>query len=330
MDVSIIIVNWNTKDYLDQCLRSLTLASPSPSVEVIVVDNGSMDGSPEMVKDNFPNVKLIRSLENLGFAKGNNLGIQHSSGRYISLVNSDIEILPGCLDALADYLDNNPTVGIVGPRILNSDMTLQSSCRRFPTVWNNFRSAIGLPRMFPKIRRFSGEHMLFSSHEATAAVDVLVGCFWMIRRTAIETVGSLDEDFFMYGEDVDWCRRCWDAGWKVIFLPHARAIHHRGASSAALPIGASVLQQRSILHYWSKHHGPLRVLAIKCVFLCHHLIRSVVGLALRFFGSSRSARSSLRFEISKACLRALLSDKGPLGAAQRTGDPDCEYVGPSL
>src|ERR1017187_8350071 len=137
MDISVIIVNWNTKDFLEQCLTSLTLTPSNRSIETIVVDNGSSDGSPEMVEDKFPQVKLIRSHENLGFARANNLGIQNSSGRYISLVNSDVKVLPGCLDALADYLDRNPGVGNVGPRILNGDMSLQSSCRRFPSLWNN-------------------------------------------------------------------------------------------------------------------------------------------------------------------------------------------------
>src|SRR5580693_7558972 len=136
MDISIIIVGWNSKPYLEECLESLCVSPPSRSMEIIVVDNASTDGSVDMVAAKFPHVKLIKSEENLGFARANNVAIQESHGRYVGLVNPDVKVLPGCLDALADYLDQNPRVGNVGPRVLNSDMTLQSSCRRFPTLWN--------------------------------------------------------------------------------------------------------------------------------------------------------------------------------------------------
>ena len=127
MDISVIIVGWNSKPYLEQCLKSFVLAPPSRSMEIIIVDNDSTDGSAEMVQAEFPHVRLVRNKTNVGFAKANNLGIRESRGRYISLVNSDVELLPGCLDALAKYLDQNRPVGIVGPRILNPDRTLQSS-----------------------------------------------------------------------------------------------------------------------------------------------------------------------------------------------------------
>ena len=244
MGISVIMINWNT-DFTEQCLTSLTLAPSNRSIETIVVDNCSSDGSPEMVEDKFPQVRLIRSHKNLGFARANNLGIHHSSGRYISLVNSDAKVVLGCLDTLADYLDQNPAVGNVGPRVLNPDMTLQSSCRRFPTLWNNFCSATGLASAFKGFRLFSGEHMFFFRHDRTMAVEVLVGCFWMLRRDAIKDVGLLDEDFFMYGEDVDWCRRCWKAGWRIVFLPTAQAIHYRGGSSQTQAVLLAVAQQSS-------------------------------------------------------------------------------------
>ncbi len=314
MDISVIIVNWNTRDFLEQCLRSLTLAPPSRSIETIVVDNGSSDGSPEMVEDRFPHVKLIRRHENLGFARANNVGIQHSSGRYISLVNSDVKVMPGCLDTLADYLDQNPTVANVGPRVLNPDMTLQSSCRRFPTLWNNFCSATGLAAAFKGSRLFSGEHMSYFLHGRTMAVDVLVGCFWMLRRDAIRDVGLLDEEFFMYGEDVDWCRRCWKAGWRIVFLPAAQAIHYRGGSSKTQPVLLAVAQQSSVFHYWSKHKGALDLLGIKSIFFFRHAVRYLFGQVSHFFLSER-ARAEARMRESSACLQALL--QGP--AAARPG-----------
>src|SRR5579864_1385073 len=152
MDISVVIVGWNAKHYLQLCLDSLLSTPPRRSMEIIVVDNASADGTAEMIKEKFPRVKLIRSEQNLGFSKGNNVGIRQCQGRYIALVNPDVIVFPGCLDALADFLDQNPKVGNVGPRVYNPDMTMQSTCRRFPTLWNNFTSAAGLAGKFTNSR----------------------------------------------------------------------------------------------------------------------------------------------------------------------------------
>src|SRR5208283_2298136 len=210
MDISVVIVSWNAKDFLEQCLRSLADSPTSLRSEIIVVDNASTDGSPEMIETIFPQVKLIKSDQNLGFAKANNIGIRESTGRYVSLINSDVKVLGNCLDPLAEYLEQHPDVGNVGPRVLNRDMTLQSTCRRFPTLWNNFCEASGLSKVFRGSRFFSGEHMFFFPHDRELDVNVLVGCFWMVRKETFKDVGMLDEDFFIYAEDVDWCRRCWN------------------------------------------------------------------------------------------------------------------------
>src|SRR5260370_8475443 len=148
IDISVVIVGWNAKHYLELCLESLAAAPPRRRLEILVVDNASADGSAEMIEARFPHVKLIRSAENLGFAKGNNVAIRQCQGRYIALVNPDGIVFPGCLDALADYLDQNPKGGNVGPRILNPDSTLQSSCRRFPTLSNTFCSPPDLATTF--------------------------------------------------------------------------------------------------------------------------------------------------------------------------------------
>ena len=277
MDVSVVIVAWNAKPYLELCLESLAAAPPRRSLEVIVVDNASTDGSAEMIETRFPSVNLVKSAENLGFSKGNNVAIRQCHGRYIALVNPDVQVLPGCLDALADFMDQNPKVGNVGPRVLNPDMTLQSSCRRFPTLWNNFCSAAGLEAAFKGSRFFAGEHMFYFPHDRTTTVDVLVGCFNMVRRETFEAVGLLDEGLFMYGDDVDWCRRCWTAGWQVVFFPGARAIHDRGKITAPYPVRFAVAQQKSVLYYWSKHHGTLGMLGVRTIMLCHHLLRYAVA-----------------------------------------------------
>jgi len=306
MDISVVIVGWNARHYLELCLESLAEAPPRRSMEILLVDNASTDGSAEMTEARFPHVKLIRSTENLGFAKGNNVAIRQCQGRYIALVNPDVIVLPGCLDGLADFLDQHPKAGNVGPRVFNPDMTQQSTCRRFPTLWNNFCSATALASKFTGSRFFAGEHMFFFPHDRTLAVDVLVGCFSMIRREAFEAVGLLDEDLFMYGDDVDWCRRCWNAGWEVVFFPGARAIHDRGKITAAYPVRFAVAQQRSVIHYWTKHHTFFGVLGIRSIMLFHHLVRYTFAVLSGVTHSQGSARSEVGKQVSGACLRELI------------------------
>jgi len=308
MDISVIIVAWNAKHYLELCLESLAEAPPRRSMEVIVVDNASADATAEMVEARFPDVKLIRSNENLGFAKGNNVAIRQCQGRYVALVNPDVIVFPGCLDALADFLDQNPKVGNVGPRVFNPDMTQQSTCRRFPTLWNNFCSATGLATAFKNSRFFAGEHMFYFSHDQTLPVEVLVGCFSMIRCETFDQVGLLDENLFMYGDDVDWCRRCWKAGWQVVFFPGARAIHDRGKITAPYPVRFAIAQQRSVLYYWRKHHGIWGVMGIRSIMLFHHLVRYAVAEAAGLARGKQSAEGDVRKQVSGACLRAVFSD----------------------
>ena len=180
MDVSVVILSWNDQGYLQECLHSLIGTTQSHRLEIIVVSNASTDGTPEMVEAQFPQVKLIRNRENLGFAKGNNLGVKASQGKYVCLLNSDIKLLDGCLDGLVDYLEQHPRVGMIGPRILNRDLTHQSSCRQFPTLWNNLCEATGLARAFRGSRWLSGEHMFYFRGDRLREVEVLVGCFWVI------------------------------------------------------------------------------------------------------------------------------------------------------
>jgi GT2 family glycosyltransferase len=307
-EISVVIVGWNARHYLELCLDSLAKAPPQRSMEVFVVDNASSDGSSEMIEAQFPWVKLIKSSENLGFAKGNNVAIRQCVGRYVALVNPDVIVFPGCLDALADFLDQNPRVGNVGPRVFNPDMTQQSTCRRFPTLWNNFCSASRLESLFKGKPFFAGEHMLYFPHDRTLPVDVIVGCFSMIRRETLDEVGLLDEGLFMYGDDVDWCRRAWNAGWECTFYPGARAIHDRGKTTASFPVRFAVAQQRSILHYWTKHHTFWGVLGIRTIMLFHHLLRYLIAALSSLMPSRQRPQNEVRKKVSGACLRALVSN----------------------
>jgi len=311
VDISVVIVGWNARHYLELCLDSLVKAPPRRTMEVLVVDNASTDDSVPMIEAKFPWVKLIESSENLGFSKGNNLAIRQCQGRYIALVNPDVIVFPGCLDALADFLDENPRVGDVGPRVLNPDMSMQSTCRRFPTLWNNFCSATGLAAKFKNSRFFAGEHMFYFSHDRTLTVDVIVGCFSMIRRETFDEVGLLDENLFMYGDDVDWCRRACDAGWQVVFHPGGQAIHDRGKITAPYPVRFAVAQQRSVLYYWRKHHGLLGVLGIRCIMISRHLFRYLFAIASGFMSSEQFVVSDVRKKVSGACLKELVSGRVP-------------------
>ena len=307
VDISVVIVGWNAKRYLELCLDSLEEAPPRRSLEVFVVDNASTDGSAEMIEAKYPWVKLIKSSENLGFSRGNNVAIRQCQGRYIALVNPDVIVFPGCLDALADFLDQNPKVGNVGPRVFNPDMSMQSTCRRFPSLWNNFCTASRLETVFKNSPFFAGEHMFYFPHDRTLAVDVIVGCFSFIRRETFDQVGLLDEGLFMYGDDVDWCRRARKAGWEMVFYPGAQAIHDRGKTTASYPVRFAVAQQRSILHYWKKHHGFWGVLGIRSIMCLHHLVRYTVSALSGFVRSSSKAQAEVRKQVSGACLRELFS-----------------------
>ena len=296
-DISVVITSWNAKSFLLQCLQSIVEGEIKHSVEVIVVDNGSTDGSCEAVKEKFRDVVLIEKSENHGFAKANNIGMLSSKGRYICLVNSDIKVLNGCLDRMVNYMDENPQVGILGPKVLWGDMTLQSSCRMVPTLWNNFCPAVGLNRIFRRSKLFSGEHMLHFQHDRIERVDVLVGCFMMVRREAIERVGLLDERFFIYGEDIDWCKRFWDAGWEVVFFPFAEVIHYGRGSSSNAPLKFVLEQEKTVIQYWKKHHGFGKQQAFKAIRLCHHLLRVLAGSLALFAG--RKKRGYLKSAIEK-------------------------------
>lgn len=305
MDISVVILGWNDKQYLETCLQSLKDARSSRTMEIIVVDNASTDGSPEMVEALFPEVKIIRNAVNLGFPRGNNVGVKASRGKYVCLINSDIKVFPGCLDALADFLDQNPRVGMVGPKILNRDLTHQSSCRRFPTLWNNLCEITFLSRMLGGVRFFSGEHMFYFQGDRQMDVDVLVGCFWTVRREAVDGFGLLDERFFMFAEDVDWCKRFWENGWRVVFCPDAEAIHFRGGSSTKQDaVWLALTQQRSILRYWKKHRGTAANFGIRLLICAQKGSRWIAALIWLVKPSGRTD-SRKRMKVSAACLRDL-------------------------
>jgi GT2 family glycosyltransferase len=306
LDVSIIIVNWNTRKLLQNCLKSVYERTGDVKYEVIVVDNGSTDDSVEMVKKNFPQVNIIENAENLGFARANNIGIQTSKGRYICLINSDITLLDDCIGKLISFMDSRPAVGITGPKILNSDRTIQHSCRHFPSIWNNLCQSLGLNHLFPKSAFFSDWIMDYWGHDSIRSVDALSGCFLMVRRKALEEVGLLDEDFFIYGEDLDWCRRFRKASWDIVFYPETEATHLIGASSANAPIKFYLELQKAGLQYWRKHHGRIGRVSYAAVILIRETIRVIARGIQYIFRPSQRETSGFKLLRSIASIRLIL------------------------
>jgi GT2 family glycosyltransferase len=248
-------------------------------MEIIVVDNASTDGSREAVEKRFPQVKLIHNTANVGFAKANNIGIGKSTGRYVCIVNSDVKVIGDCMEAMMSYLDGHPRIAVLGPRIVGANGLTQRSCMELPTLSNTLWRAIALDKVFAKSSLFRSYLMVDGTSDTVTNVDVINGCFWMVRRSAIDQVGELDEQFFMYGEDIDWCQRFRKEGWDIVFFPRAQAIHYGGASSARAPLKYYIEMQKANLQYWRKHHGVLSSLCYMTIVMLHHSIR-VVGFSL--------------------------------------------------
>ena len=296
VDVSIVIVNWNTKKLLMDCISSILDVTLDHSVEVIVVDNGSHDGSSETVMARFPEVKVICNDSNLGFAKANNIGISAASGRYICLVNSDVRVLEGCIDSLCRYMEDHQEVGLAAPQILNGDLSIQVSCSELPSLRNSFVQAIFLDKLLPSVSLCRPRFMHNFSHQALRSVPVVSGCFQMTRRKGLDEVGALDERFFIYKEDVDWCKRYSDAGWKVMFYPDAKAIHYGGASSSAAPSNFSIEMEKANRQYWTKHHTWLTQRIAVTISFTHLGVR-LVGWSLTYlvrYGNEVTAKEMIK------------------------------------
>lgn len=273
MKLSIAIVNWNTKALLNQCLTSVYANLDGLEAEVIVVDNGSSDGSAEMVRREFPQVKLVEAGENLGFTKANNLAYNMSSGKYFLLLNSDTVVLPGAISALVSFLDEHEEAGAVGSKLLNPDGSLQRSCSPFPTPLSELLDALYLSKLFPNNRFFGRYAMTHWDFSVTREVDFAGGSCLLVRRKASDQVGLLDEDFIMYSEEADLCYRLKAAGWKVFFLPTAQVIHYGGQSSKQDVNRTSVELCRSKYKFMLKHYGRVSALSYRGVVLLSSVLR---------------------------------------------------------
>ena len=256
MDVSIIIVNWNTRDILDNSLKSVYGQTSGIAFEIIVIDNASTDGSVKMIKTEFPQVILVGNAENRGFAAANNQGMEISQGRYILLLNSDTIILDNAIKKTVDVADSKEQAGIIACRVLNPDRSLQLTCSMFPSILNMFLWITYLHKLFPHNRFFCREHMTWWNYDDTREVDVVFGCFMLVRHEALEQVGTMDEQYFMYFEETDLCWRFKKSGWKVMFTPCAEIVHLGGSSSGQVKSEMMLYWKKSMLLFYKKHKDP--------------------------------------------------------------------------
>lgn len=279
VDLSIAIPSWNTRELLDQCLASVYQTSDGFSFEILVVDNASEDGSPEMVASKYPQVKLIVNKVNLGFAAACNLAFKHSLGRYFLILNSDTVVLDNALALMIRFMDSHPDAGAAGCRLLNRDGTLQRSCSRFPSVLTEFFDALYLSKLLPKSAVFGSYSMSYWDFDQVREVDFAGGSCLIVRRQAIEEVGLLDEGFFMYTEEADWCYRMWQQGWKVYFYPDAHVIHFGGESARQYGNYILVHLYASRNRFIRKHQGRIAAAVHRLVVMIGAICRLfVLGL----------------------------------------------------
>ena len=261
MDLSIIIVNYCTYDLTKQAIESVTGKDHPFSYEIYLVDNASQDGSFEILQEDFKKqsadglIKFIASTENRGFAHANNLAIPKSTAKYVLLLNSDTVVLKDCLAKCINYMEKDEDIGALGCKVLLEDGSLDKACRRsFPTFSVSFYRMTGLSRLFPKSRRFGQYNLTYLDENQTYPVDCLSGAFMLVRSQVILSVGLLDEDFFMYGEDVDWCYRITAGDWKILYYSGAEIVHFKGSSSGKNKVKLTFEFYRSMYIFYNKHY----------------------------------------------------------------------------
>jgi GT2 family glycosyltransferase len=250
MDLSVVIVNLNTKDILCQCLDSLNQVAKKFEMEIFVVDNGSMDGSGEIVRKRFPGVKLVENQMNLGFAKANNQALRLAKGKYVLLLNPDTQIKGGAIEEMILFMSAHPEVGVAGGQLLNSDGSKQNSIANFPSLATELLNKSLLRWLFPE--KFPGKE---KSYVGPIEVDSVIGACMTVRRDAMEQVGLLDEDYFLFMEETDWCYRMKKAGWKIYHIPQAEIFHFQGRSAEMKKERAKIEYYRSRYHFFRKNRG---------------------------------------------------------------------------
>lgn len=308
-DLTISIISYNTKDLLKACLNSIYQNTEGINYEIIVVDNNSSDGSGDMVKKEFPQVKLMVNQQNVGFAKANNQAIKKSKGRYILLLNSDTVVISDAIKKMVNFMEVHPEVGVVGCRKLNPNLTVQPSVGMLPSAWTIFLSLFGVkwfltsPRQRKLVGKFFGPFLgksissyldwYLEDDRKVRSVDFVTGACFLIRRETIEQVGLLDEKFFIYLEDADWCLRIKQKGWRMYIYQNAQVIHHVGETFRRGGDIISLERCRSRYYYFQKHHGRKSIFLLKIMIISFLLLRGI-GLLSLYLLSSNSEKGLIK------------------------------------
>ncbi len=283
--VSIVIVNWKTPELLISCLDSIKKNDAgNKNFELLIVDNNSQDGSVELISKNHPDAFLLANDKNLGFSIACNQVIPKAKGKYVLLLNPDTLVENNAISKMAEFLDQRAECGAVGPKVLNPDGTLQLACRRsFPSLEAAFFRVTYLSRLFPKNKTFAKYNLTHADPDEELEVDALSGSAMMVRKDIIDKIGLLDEDIFMFGEDIDWCWRVKEAGYKVIYFPSSVVYHIHGASSRLRPFGATVNLHKGMEVFYKKHYAkqywaPINLLVYAAIWTRAGLFIVVNGL----------------------------------------------------
>jgi len=324
VDLSVIIVSWNVRELLRTCLLALRVSPSLPpsqggrASETIVVDNASGDGSPEMVAADFPEVRLIRNVENRGFTLANNQALAISRGRKLVLLNPDAEVVGDALATMASYLDAHPRVGALGPLLRYPEGSPQPSRRRFPTLATALLESTVLQEWWRGNRTLRRYYMSDTPDDLVQSVDWVVGACLMVRREAFEQVGPLDESFFMYSEEMDWCHRIKDAGWEIVYLPTATVIHHEGRSSEQVVAARHIHFQSSKVRYFRKYHGRFQGEMLRAFLLLTYVFQWTREGLKWLVGHKRPLRAE-RMRAYGQVLRSALRIRQDLRGSQGAG-----------
>jgi|SRR5581483_9232904 hypothetical protein len=299
--LSVVIVNWNTRELLRVCLQSVFDTVRAKPLQVIVVDNASSDGSAAMVQHEFPAAQLIVNPTNVGFANANNQAFAHCTGKYVLLLNSDAQLLPNTADGLIQMLDAHTNTAAVGPMILNHDETYQAGGTDFPNLLNETLLAFGVARW---LRR--GYYPNYPPDKPGGVVDWVGGACLLIRKRALEQIGGLDDGFFMYTEETDWCFRARQADWHIEYAPQQRVIHHGGASAAQASAAMKSELYRSKLRFFEKHRPRWQYTLLKTIFVSSaagKVLMYSLAAKLRQANRARYERQAASFrQVYRACL----------------------------
>jgi hypothetical protein len=302
MDLSIIIVNWNSADYAAQCVSSIYSQTKNLEYEVIIVDNASTDESCRVFQERLPRLKLIRNAENLGFAKANNLGFEYSNGRNLLFLNPDTDLRMPAINLMHSCLESSPSVGILGCKLLNTDLTIQTTCiQSYPTILNQMIDIDRLRRLFPRWKLWSMRPLFEENHGLPVEVDMVCGACLMVKRQVFQKVGRFDPDYFMYTEDLDLCYRVKSAGWKVCYLGSATIVHHGGQSSKKKGGEAfsSPMIRETLLTFFEKTRGPIYARLYRLAMLMVAVVRVSILAALLIVAALGFDKDSIRFSFRK-------------------------------